>query len=116
MPAPAELAPAGPRVFVCKVCGWILGESYRDQARRITQLRIFRHPCEIGTPPMPVHAHLLRPQLIYAAVQVNDCTVLCEHCGAEVSWYANQNAIEIMIERRRKRERVIGFNQAESAT
>lgn len=109
MNSQADPAPVGPRVFTCKVCGWILGESYRDQAKRITQLRIFRHSCEVGTPAMSVHAHLRRPELIYAAVQVNDCTVLCEHCGAQVSWYANQSAIEMMIERKAKRvQEVVG--------
>ena len=93
-----------PRKFQCKVCGWVLGESYREQGKRITQLRIFRHPhaqmdpALIVTPAIPG-----RPAAMFAAIQVNDCTVLCEHCGGSTGWFANQTAIEMMIERKAKR-------------
>lgn len=93
-----------PRPFPCKVCGWILGESYREKGKRITQLRIFRHPQAQVDPVLVVTSALAsRPQAIFAAIQVNDCSVICEHCGAEISWFANQNAIEMMIERKVKR-------------
>jgi len=80
----------------------VLGYSYRDPGKRITQLRILRHPYEQVADFVPA-AKPSRPALVYAAMQVNDCMVLCEYCGAEVGWYANQNAIEMMIERKAKR-------------
>jgi len=86
--------------FPCRECGWILGESYREEGKRITQLRIFRitknpNRVEPRRPPLPT-------AIVYAAIQVNDCVVMCGHCGANVSWYANQTAIEDMLSRRRQ--------------
>lgn len=91
-----------PKPFQCKNCGWVLGYSYRDPGKRITQLRILRHPYKQVVDFVPA-AKPSRPALVYAAMQVNDCMLLCEHCGAEVGWYANQNAIDMMIERKAKR-------------
>ena len=91
-----------PRTFQWKVCKWVLGYSYREPGKHITHLRILRHPFEQIEDFVPA-ANPRRPALVYAAMQVNDCMVLCEHCGAEVGWYANQGAIEQMIERKNKR-------------
>lgn len=107
MTAPADPAPSDPRVFACKVCGWVLGESYREPGKHVTHLRIFRHPYAAISPALHVPATPSRPATLYCAVQVNDCTVLCEHCGAQTGWFANQNAIEMMIERRNNRKDVI---------
>ncbi len=95
-----------PKIFQCKVCTWVLGYSYRDPGKRITQLRILRHPYEQIVDFVPA-ANPRRPALVYAAMQVNDCVILCEHCGAEVGWYANQGAIEQIIERRKNRRDAI---------
>ena len=93
-----------PRNFKCKNCGWILGESYREQGKHITHLRIFRHPQAQVEPALMVAPALqIQPATMFAAIQVNDCTVLCEHCGGSTGWFANQTAIEMMIERKSKR-------------
>ncbi len=97
-----------PKIFQCNVCGWILGESYREPGKRITQLRIFRHPQAQVEPALIARPALpSRPAVMFVAMQVNDCAVLCEHCGAETSWFANQNAIEMMIERKNIRKVVL---------
>lgn len=89
-----------PKPFMCKGCGWTLGESYRDIGKRVTQLRVYRvaRPSEIGAD--------LRQMAFaakYSITHGNDCGVMCEHCGAETGWYANQTAIEEMLERKSKR-------------
>jgi hypothetical protein len=91
-----------PRPFKCRNCGWVLGYSYREKGKHITHLSILRHPYEqvVGVAPVPVTS---RPAVYFAAIQVNDSAVLCEHCGASTGWFANQNVIEMMIERRSKR-------------
>lgn len=86
-----------PRPFVCRHCSWILGESYREQGRRITQLRVYRHAQSIQAAQSSVPA-----EQKWSVIQVNDCTVLCEHCGAGNGWFANQTAITDMLERRAK--------------
>lgn len=91
-----------PRPFKCRNCGWVLGYSYRELGKRITHLRILRHPYEQVVDFVPV-ANPSRPAPIYAAMAVNDGIVLCEHCGAETGWFANQTAISAMIERKSKR-------------
>lgn len=98
--------PSDPKPFPCKECGWLLGESYREDGKRITQLRIFR----ITKDPKPVEPKGLPvpTAILYAAIGVNDCVVVCGHCGAKLSWYANQTAIEDMLSRKnnRKKKRV----------
>jgi hypothetical protein len=91
-----------PKPFKCRNCGWVLGYSYREPGKHITQLSILRHPYEqvVGVTPVTSAS---RPAVLFAAEHVNDCAVLCEHCGASTGWYANQNAIEAMIERKSKR-------------
>jgi hypothetical protein len=93
--------------FRCNQCGWILGESYREGGRRITQLRIYRHPRprEDGLDMREIPVYLK-----YAATQANDTTVPCEHCGYcgnGNDWVANQTAIEDMLARRNQRRKVI---------
>ena len=102
MPAPDP----DPKPFKCNVCWWVLGYSYREPGKRITQLMILRHPYEQVVDFVPA-SKPSRPALVYAAMQVNDCMVLCEHCGAGVGWFANQNAIEMMVERRNNRRDAI---------
>lgn len=97
MPAPAVYVP---KPFCCDGCGWVLGESYRRDGRRVTQLRVLRMPVE--------RAGGSGQQADFVAVGVNDATVVCGHCGAETAWYANQNAIEDMLSRRRVVEEVVG--------
>ena len=86
--------PYEPKTFRCTHCGWALGESYREDGRHITQLRIYRHASVLAQ-MVPE-----QPAILFAAVQVNDATVICDHCGAMTSWYANQTAIAEMLERR----------------
>jgi len=71
-----------PKPFKCRNCGWVLGYSYREPGKHITQLRILRHPYEQVVEFVPV-ANPSRPAPVYAAMAVNDGIVLCEHCGAE---------------------------------
>lgn len=67
------------------------------------QLRIFRitkDPNQVEPKGLPVPNAIL-----YSAISVNDGVVLCGHCGAKVSWYANQTAIEDMLSRRNNRKK-----------
>jgi hypothetical protein len=92
-----------PCLFSCNVCGWLLGESYRETNSRITQLRTYRHP------RTKEQGFDLRPLAIkdkFSMLKVNDGAVLCEHCGGETSWFANQNAVAEMLERRSARRKV----------
>lgn len=89
-----------PRAFLCIKCGFVLGESYREPESRITQLRIYRHPRDKWDRP------IVNVTILYAATQVNDCKVFCEHCHAETSWFANQTAIQEMLERKSARQAV----------
>jgi len=99
-PKPTEYTP---KPFCCDVCGWHLGLSYRAGGSRITQLMIRRQPRdpEVETPR---GTELLKPHVLYCAVEVNDCKVLCGHCGAVTGWYANQTAIIDMLSRRSARK------------
>jgi hypothetical protein len=95
-----------PKPFLCKNCGLVLGESYREPGKRITQLRVRRHPISLEwyrTNPvmMTTTAHLRR----FIVIQANDCGVVCSICGEVTSWYANQTAIEDMLSRQRKRRK-----------
>lgn len=95
-----------PKPFKCKGCGWILGESYREQGKRITQLRVYRYPSgpdwKLLNPQLITSAPVLA--VLFVAVQVNDCAVLCENCGEATTWYANQTAIDDILSRRRKQK------------
>lgn len=93
-----------PRAFCCKKCGWILGESYREENSRITQLRVYRfprHPREGLN-----RQQYSKPFMQFAAMQVNDAQIPCS-CGEVNGWYANQNAIAEMIERKHGREETV---------
>jgi len=86
--------------FCCIACDWILGESYREIGKRITQLRVYRHPraSEQGVDLRP-----LAVAVKFSTLRVNDGVVLCEHCGVETPWFANQTALIEMLERRSAR-------------
>lgn len=86
-----------PKLFCCNVCGWILGESYREPSIRITQLRVYRNA---RAPELGADLRPLAVAVKFVALKVNDGAVLCEHCGGETSWYANQTAISEMLERK----------------
>lgn len=93
-----------PRDFCCRTCGWILGESYREDGKRITQLRTFRHAKDgAGTvadlSTVPVH-------IKFGMLKVNDGGVLCDHCGDETPWFANATAIVEMLERKKARRKL----------
>jgi hypothetical protein len=92
-----------PKAFRCHQCGWILGESYREDGKRITQLRTYRHPRprEDGLDTRDIGNGIK-----YSMMRVNDGTVACEHCGYcgdGNDWIANQTAIAEMLERRNAR-------------
>lgn len=89
-----------PRLFKCKVCGWILGEIVLEKGSRIVDLRVYRHPrsVEDGIDLRDIHISIK-----YSVMRVKDGAVMCEHCGADDGWYANRTAIENM--RRRKSSR-----------
>lgn len=96
--------PFDPKPFPCKECGWILGESYRENGKHSTQLRIFRitknpNKFEPKRPPLPT-------AVLFAAIQVNDGVVMCGHCGAKISWYANQTALDDIVSRSRSSRKV----------
>ncbi len=88
-----------PKPFACHTCGWIVGESYREPSSRVTQLRVLRR----ALPQMLIIGTL--PEVFYCVIQVNDCTVVCDHCGGHTSWFANQTAIEEMLTRKRARRK-----------
>lgn len=92
-----------PRPFKCDRCGWILGESYREQNERVTRLRLYvvSRPPESGLlgSTEPIH---------YSVMGQNDASgIVCRNCFHLQSWYANQSAIKELLERRElRREKV----------
>jgi hypothetical protein len=93
---PTEPADYDPKPFVCQVCGWILGESYREPNQRITQLRVYR----LTRPPeCSFDLENDCDYKAYVVTRLNDGAVVCAHCGNEQSWYANQTAIAEMLGR-----------------
>lgn len=88
-----------PKPFVCSHCFWVIGESYREERSRITQLRVRREAQDPSAAPLPADLYL-KVHLTYAVVKANDCEVLCGHCGCSNPWVANQTAISEMLERR----------------
>jgi hypothetical protein len=96
---PTDPADYDPKPFLCQVCEWVLGESYREPNQRITQLRVYR----VTRPPdWPLLISITDwpDNKIYSVTQMNDGTVICCHCGNKQNWYANQTAIAEMLERR----------------
>lgn len=91
-----KIVPRVPKLFSCK-CGWLLGESYRDAGKRVTQLRVYRSP---RAPEQGADLRNIPAFQKFVVTELNDGFVLCGHCGARVGWYANQGAISEMLERR----------------
>jgi hypothetical protein len=89
---PTDPADYDPKPFLCQVCEWVLGESYREPNQRITQLRVYRI-ARSEKLHYPYHT-------AFAVAQMNDGAVVCSHCGNKQSWYANQTAIAEMLERK----------------
>ena len=89
-----------PKPYLCPVCHWQIGEKYREHNQRVTRLRIYRRAIEPtrARPDASIPAHIL-----FAALALNDGTVPCEHCGNAVGWYASENAMQEMFERRKAR-------------
>jgi hypothetical protein len=91
-----------PKLFCCGGCGWAVGEVYRE--RRITQLRVYRNSREFVSKMGVLDVDVLNFILFaksFVMVKVHDGVVICEHCGASNTWYANQYAIAEMLQRRR---------------
>jgi len=84
------------RNFEC-VCGYLLGEIYRD-AKRITQLRVYRFAV---SPEDIVVLDAVADRVKFVMEGVNDGAVICSHCGSSMAWFANQSALDDMMRRRR---------------
>lgn len=97
---PTDENPVIPKIFCCDACGWILGESYREEGKRITQLRVYRHSRAVS---QGLDLRLIPPFVKYSEIKVNDGSPLCEHCGFENKWYANQDAMSEMLKRKSRR-------------
>ena len=55
--------------FCCIACDWILGESYRETGKRITQLRVYRHPRAVE---QGVDLRPLAVAMKFSALRIND--------------------------------------------
>ena len=91
-----------PSPFICSGCNWILGESYRDQNSRVTQLRVFRVARIQGHPELAEPTHEK-----FSTINLNDGTVVCSHCGNEQTWFANQTAMADMLQRKSLRRMAV---------
>lgn len=107
MPSDPATVEYEPKPFQCKKCGVVLGESYREPGKRITQLRVRRYPVNLEFyQSKPVQTSYLMYARRYIVIMANDCAVVCSVCGEVTAWYANQTAIEDMLSRRRQRRKV----------
>jgi hypothetical protein len=98
-----------PKAFCCCECEWEIGISYREKGSRITQLKILRQARNPAEQEGAV-SQIQNQRLMFVGVQANDLKIVCGHCGALTGWFANQNAIEVMLERKSKRAREVVVN------
>ena len=89
-----------PKAFRCSGCGMILGESYREDGSRVTQLRVYRYPRDVAS---GLDMRDVPSVYKFSATKISDGAIPC-FCGHVEGWYANQTSIAEMLERRSSRE------------